>query len=99
GILVRIGWRLLMDGAPHFVRNLSGLVDWLADHVDDATERAFADRHRDRLAGVGHLLTADQTFGCIHSYRAHGVFAELLRDFQHQTAALVIGLKRIEDRR
>ena len=29
------GWRASLRA------NLSGLVDWLADHVDDATERAL----------------------------------------------------------
>jgi hypothetical protein len=31
--------------------------------------------------------------------RAHGRFAEVLRDLQHQAVALVLGLERVEDRR
>ena len=49
----------------------AGLVDRLADDVDDAAERAVADRHRDRRAGVGDFLAAHQTFGGVHRDGAH----------------------------
>ena len=75
------------------------LVDRLADDVDDAPERAVADGHGDRLAGVGHLLAAHQAFGGVHGHRAHGVLAQVLRHLEHQAAAAVLGLERIEDRR
>ena len=29
----------------------------------------------------------DQAFACIHGYRAHGRFAEVLGNFEHQTVA------------
>ena len=81
------------------MRDRAGLVDRLADHVHDAAERAVADRHRDRLAGVGDLLAAHQAFAGIHGDRAHGRFAEMLGDFEHQAVALVLGLERVENRR
>ena len=65
----------------------TGFVDRLADHVDDAAERAGADRHLDRGAGVGDFLAADQTFSGVHGDGAHRGFAEMLRNFQHQTVA------------
>ena len=65
----------------------AGLVDRLADDVDDAAERLGADRHRDRRAGVGHLLAAHQAFGGVHGDGADGVLAEMLRDLEHQAVA------------
>ena len=76
-----------------------GLVDRLADHVHDASERAVADRHRDRLPGIGDLLPAHQALAGVHRDRAHGRFAEMLGDLEHQAIALVLGLERVEDRR
>ena len=52
------GWR-----AVAVVLSGPGLVDRLADDIDDAPERLIADRHRDRRAGIGHLLAAHQAFG------------------------------------
>ena len=91
--------RRLWIGAPLLVRDRAGLVDRLADDVHDAAERAVADRHRDRLAGVGDLLAAHQAFGGVHRDGAHGRFAEMLGDFEHQAVALVLGLQRVQDRR
>ena len=77
----------------------AGLVDRLADDVHDAAERLLADRHRDRLAGVGDLLAAHQAFGGVHGDGAHRVLAEMLGDFEHQAVAVVVGLQRVQDRR
>jgi hypothetical protein len=76
-----------------------GLVDRLADDVDDAPERPVADRHRDRQAGVDDFLAAHQAFARIHCHRAHGGFAQVLGDLEHQALALVLRLQRVEDRR
>ena len=99
GRLVGVDRRLLMDGAPLLVRDRAGLIDRFADHVHDAPEGAVADRHRDRLAGVGHLLAAHQPFAGVHRHRADRRLAEVLGDFEHQAVALVLGLERIENRR
>ena len=61
-------------------------------------ERLVADRHGDRLAGVGHLLAAHQAFGGVHGDGAHRVLAEMLGDFEHQPVAVVVGLERVQDR-
>ena len=74
-----------------------GLVHRIADHVHDAPERLVADGHGDGLAGVGDLLAAGEAFGGVHRHRAHRVFAEVLRDLQHQADALVPGLERVQD--
>ena len=44
------------------------------------------------------LLAAHEAFGRVHRDGAHGRFAEMLRDFEHQAVALVLGLERVEDR-
>ena len=97
--LVGVGGRGRMDRAPLLVRHRAGLVDGIADHVHDAAERAVADRHRDRLAGIGDLLAAHQAFAGVHGDGAHGQLAEMLGDLEHQAVALVLGLERIENRR
>ena len=99
GRLVGIGRRILVDRPQLFAFDRTGFVDRIADHIDDAPEQAGADRHGDRRAGVGDFLAAHQPFAGVHRDGAHGVFAELLRDFQHQAVALVGGLQSVEDRR
>ena len=88
-----------MDRAQHLTLDRTGLVDRIADHVDDAAQEALPDRHRDRRTGVGHLLAAHQAFGDIHGDGADGVLAQVLGDFEHQTVAAVLGLERVQDRR
>ena len=75
----------------------AGFVDRLADHVHDAPERLVADRHRDRLAGIGDVLAAHQTLGRVHGDGADGVLAEMLGDLEHEALALVLGLERVEN--
>ena len=90
-----VGWWM-----PRFsVWDGAGLVDRLADDVDDAPERLVADRDGDGLAGVGHLLAAHQAFGGVHGDRAHCVLAQVLGDLEHEALAVVLGLERVQDRR
>ena len=103
GLFVESG-RIAMD--RHLVRRVErrAFVDRLADHVHQAAERAGTDRHRDRVAGVAHLHPAHQALGGIHRDAAHGVFAEMLRDLEHEVARAVaergVGdAQRVEDRR
>ena len=99
GRLLGIGRRRLVDGARRLGRDRAGLVDRLADDVHDAAERAGADRHRDRLAGVAHLLAAHEAFGGVHGDAAHGALAELLRHLEDEAVAVVVGLERVQDLR
>ena len=46
-----------------------------------------------------HFLAAHQALGGVHRDGAHGVLAEMLRDFEHQAVAAVLGLERVQDRR
>ena len=97
GGLVGIGRRLLMDRAHAFRNHRAGFIDGLADDVDDAAERAGTDWHHDRVAGVGDFLTADQPLGGVHRDGTHRGFAEMLRHFEHQAIAAVLGLDRVQD--
>ena len=56
--LFDIGRRVLVNGPCLLVRHRPRFVDRLAYHVNDAAERAVADRHRDRLACIGDFLAA-----------------------------------------
>ena len=42
---------------------------------------------------------AHQTFGGVHGDGAHGVLAEVLRHFEDEPVAVVVGLERVQDRR
>ena len=86
-----------MDRPALLVRNGTGLVHRLADDVDDASERAVADRHRDRLAGVRHLLAAHEALGRVHGDGAHGVLAQVLGHLEDEPLVAVLGLERIQD--
>ena len=97
GRLLGVGGRRLVNGAARFREHRTGLVDRLADDVDDAAKRLVADRNRDRRAGIGDFLTADETFGQVHGDGANGVFAQMLRDFENEAVALVRRLQGVED--
>ena len=90
--LIDIGGSWLMDRTARLHLDRPGFVHGLADHVHDAPERALADRHRNRFAGVGDLLAAHQALRNVHRDAAHGVLAELLGDFEHELVAVVVGL-------
>ena len=99
GRLIGIGRRLLVDRADHFTLDRTCLVDWIADHVDDAPEQSLADRNGNRRAGVGNLLAAHQPLAGVHRDGAHRGLAEMLRHFEHEAIALILRLQRVENRR
>ena len=75
----------------------AAFVDRLADDVHDAAERLRADRDRDLRAGVDDFLAADETFGRVHRDGTHGVFTEVLRDFEDQRVGAVLRFERGQD--
>ena len=99
GRLVDIGRGRLVDGAALLGLDRAGFVHRLADDVHDAAEGLLADRHRDRLAGVGDFLVADEALGGVHRHGADGVLAEMLGDLEDEPVAVVVGLERVQDRR
>ena len=57
-------------------------VEHLADDVEDLALGDVADRNRDRLAGVAHLLAADEAVGGLEGDGADEVVAEVLCDLE-----------------
>ena len=84
-------------GSVWVVVDRAALVDRFADHVDDAAERGGADRDGDRGAGIGDFLAAGHAVGRVHGDGADLVLAEMLRDFEHQRLALVLGAQGRQD--
>src|SRR6266478_5694252 len=78
-----------MDGQPPRGVDRTLLVDRLAHHVEDATQHAFADRHRDGPAGALDRLAADQAVGRVHRDAARGVLAQVLGHLDGQVVRLV----------
>ncbi len=67
---------------------LAGLaVQHLADDVEDLALGDVADGHRDRLAGVGDLLAADEAVGGLQRDGADEVVAEVLGDLERDRRA------------
>ena len=87
-----------VNGAALAGLHRASLVDGLADHVDDAPERLVAHRHGDSQAGVHDFLAAHETFGRVHRDGADRAFAKMLSHFQNKAVALVLRLKRVQNR-
>ena len=77
----------------------TGFIDRLTDDVHDAAEALIANRHHDRRAGIDNDLAANETFGGVHGDGAHGIFTEMLRHFENQAIAAIVGFQRVQDRR
>jgi hypothetical protein len=88
-----------VNGARGLRADRARFVDRFADHVDDAAQRFIADRHEDRRSGVRHILAADETFRRVHSDRANGVFAQMLRNLEHEALPAVLRFQRVQDGR
>ena len=46
-----------------------------------------------------YRLAANKALGRVHGDGADGVLAEMLRNFEDEAGAVVVGLKRVHDRR
>ena len=92
--------RLAMDRQAR--RRIHGalVVDGATEHVEDATERRLADRHRDRRAGIEDRDAAGEAVGRGHGDRADPVVAEVLLDLaDERILAFALDLDGVEDRR
>ena len=73
-------------------------VDRLADDVEEAAQRLWADRNGDGLAGRDDLHPAAQAVARVHRDRAHPVVAEVLLHFgDHEPAVLALHAERVVD--
>ena len=72
------GGRLAVDGPVVLGLDRPAAVDHLAGEVEHAAERALADRHLDRRAGVEAFHAADHAVGAAQGDAAHPAAAEML---------------------
>ena len=88
-----VGVRSSTSGAGRWIgqrvsaSTVAGVVDRLAEQVEDPAEGRVADRHGDRAAGVDHLVAALEAVGRVHRDRADAVVAEVLLDLADQRVA------------
>ena len=77
-----------MDRCSLCLVDRSALVDGVAQHVHDATQSTFTDRHSNRSPGVGHHQTTAQAVRRAQSNRTNNAVAELLLHFKRESRAL-----------
>ena len=78
--------------------NVTATVNRFADNVHNATQQRRSDRNLNRRIGINDFQTANQTFGLIHGNRTNNVFTQVLSHFQNQLAAVIVTLKRSQNR-
>ena len=96
-----------MDGIALLDGDRITLVYHVTEDVEDAAQRVWADRYRNRRAGVHDLHATPQPFRRVHRYTTDPVIPEMLLDLKHQVRRLVAGavrrrllnLQRVEYRR
>jgi hypothetical protein len=91
-----------VDGpALHVGRNRLTAVYRLAEHVENAPQRHFTHRRRDRTAGIGDVHAPRNAVRGAHGDRAHLVLSNMLLDLGHQLdryrSAAVLDLEGIVD--
>src|SRR6185503_15890919 len=82
---------LAVDGPALLRVHVAGLVDRIAEQVEDAAQRGLADGHGDRAAGVDDLHAARQAVGGVHGDRADAVVAEVLLELADEELLLGAG--------
>ena len=83
--------RLTVDRPPLDALDRGLVVDRLADHVPDASERRVANGNRDRPARVDDVRPTRETVGGIHGDRAHAVVAEVLLHLRNERRGRPVG--------
>ena len=96
GLVLEIG-RRAMNGPALLGHDRSvGKVDRLAEHIQHAAERLWADRHRNPLAEVHRAHAALHPVGRLHRDRADAVLAEMLLDFRDDVDLPRLGRRRLD---
>jgi hypothetical protein len=88
-----------VDRSAQLGGNRALLVNRLTNDVQNAAKRCRADGNGDLGTGAAHGLTAGQTIGRVHCDGTHGVFAQMLRNFENEAVAVVVGFECRKDRR
>ena len=87
GRLVLVARCRAVDFPAVGVLDRTDFVNRVTEHVHDATQRRLADRHGDRLAGVGGDQATLEAVGGAQSDRAHHAVTQLLLHFQRDLGA------------
>ena len=77
----RQGWCFAVNWPSRVGFDLTALIDGFAEHVEDPTEGAFADRNRYRSPGIDAIKAPHQTVGATQSHAANFTAAKVLLDF------------------
>src|SRR5829696_4954240 len=101
------GGRLVLESRCRSVNRIpgrrddrTGLVDRLADDIEDAAECLRADRDGDGAAHILHRCATTETVGGTHGDSAHRIVAEVRLRLQGEDGAVVPGhLERVVDLR
>ena len=79
--------RFAVDGRGLRLVHGAAFINRAAQHVHDAAQGSFANRHGDRSAGVGDHQSTAQAVGAAQGNRTDDAVAELLLHFQSQRSA------------
>ena len=74
-----------MNSGTLLLTNGAFLVNGVAQHIHDPTQRLCAHWHRGRCAGVFHIQTAAHPLGGAHGNCAHHTVAQLLLYFEGES--------------
>ncbi len=72
------------------------LVDGLADHIPEPSERRVSDRHRDRRLRVDACAPARETVRRVHRNRADAIVAEMLLHLRDQRSRRAVWLGHLD---
>ncbi len=79
-----------VDGESERMLDGAGFIDGIADDVDNASERTFANGDGDGRARIFYGHATDETVGGVHGDGTDDVFAEVLGDFDDKVIGLVV---------
>jgi hypothetical protein len=81
-----------VNGPPLLGLDLAGVVDRVAEEVEDAPERPVADGNGDRTSRVDDLVAALEAVGGVHRHCPHAVVAEVLLDLADEGGRVTIAV-------
>ncbi len=86
-----------MNRATLFCQDRAFFVNRITNNVHDTTKCRVTNWHLNCRICVGHFLTTNETFSCVHSDTAHCVFTKVLCHFHGQHLAVVVCCQRVQN--
>ena len=90
---------VLMDATFRCLAESFALIHRLTDHVQDPAQSGTAHGNGNWTGSIGHLLTANQTFGRVHSDGTNCALAQVLGNFEHQRLAAIVCCQSVQNLR